>query len=144
MTKEELAVHLKHTGFNCAQSVLCAFQEESGLSEEVLKKAGASFCAGMGGMNGTCGALVAAELLLGLCRYEGKPLLKDAEAIYDRFARKCGATICRTLKGADTGLVLADCDTCVKEAAAIVAEQVIGGSEETEEGNESVFLREHS
>ena len=48
MNKEEYAVTLKHNGYNCAQAVLCAFAEECGLEEELLKKTGAAFCAGMG------------------------------------------------------------------------------------------------
>ena len=38
MKKEDLAISLKHQGYNCCQAILCAFQEETGLSEEALRK----------------------------------------------------------------------------------------------------------
>lgn len=120
--RSERAVILKHNGYNCAQSVLCSFAQESGLDEDTLKKLGASFCAGMGAMNATCGALCAAEMLLGLMKYEGKPILKDAAAIHAEFTSRCGASICRDLKGIDTGTMICSCDDCVRNAAAIVSE----------------------
>ena len=122
--RSERAVILKHSGYNCAQSVLCAFAKESGLDEETLKKLGAAFCAGMGAMNATCGALCAAEMLLGVIRYEGKPVLKDAAAIHAEFTSRCGASICRDLKGTDTGMMICSCDDCVRNAAAIVSESL--------------------
>lgn len=123
--RSERAVILKHSGYNCAQSVLCAFAKESGLDEDILKKLGASFCAGMGAMNATCGALCAAEMLLGLIRYEGKPILKDAAAIHSEFTSRCGASICRDLKGIDTGTMICSCDDCVRNAAAIISETLL-------------------
>jgi hypothetical protein len=122
--RSERAVILKHSGYNCAQSVLCAFAKESRLHEETLKRLGAAFCAGMGAMNATCGALCAAEMLLGLMKYEGKPVLKDAAAIHAEFTSRCGASICRDLKGIDTGTMICSCDDCVRNAAAIVSESL--------------------
>ena len=74
MKKEDLAISLKHQGYNCCQAILCAFQEETGLSEEALKKIGAAFGVGMGNMEASCGALCAAEILLGLKEYQDKPV----------------------------------------------------------------------
>ena len=122
--RSEQAIILKHNGYNCAQSVLCAFAQESGMDEDTLKQLGAAFCAGMGAMNATCGALCAAEMLLGLIRYEGKPVLKDAAAIHAEFTSRCGASVCRDLKGTDTGTMICSCDDCVRNAAAIVSESL--------------------
>lgn len=47
MDKKEKAVGLKHSGYNCAQAVLCVFQEETGLTEEFLKRIGAGFGVGI-------------------------------------------------------------------------------------------------
>ncbi|MCR4611314.1 MAG: C-GCAxxG-C-C family protein, partial [Lachnospiraceae bacterium] len=74
MDKKEYAVQLKHNRHNCAQAVLCAFSEELGVSEEMLRKMGAAFGGGMGCMEGTCGALCGAEMALGLKKYEGRPV----------------------------------------------------------------------
>ena len=124
MKKQELAVQLKHSGCNCCQAVLCAFAEESGLSEAQLKQLGAGFGAGMGGMEATCGALVGAQLLLGLKKYAGRPMMAEAKALHQSFTQKCGASICKDLKGRDTGIVLCACDDCVR-AAAELAEDMI-------------------
>ena len=122
MEKKELAVHLKHSGCNCCQAVLCAFTAESGLPEEALRKLGAGFGVGMGCMEATCGALVGAQLLLGLRQYSGKPILADAKTLHQAFAKKCGASICKDLKGRDTGVVLCECDDCVRNAVELVEE----------------------
>ena len=82
MNKQELAVQLKHTGCNCCQAVLCAFAEESGLSELQLRQIGAGFGAGMGCMEATCGALIGAQILLGLKTYSGKPILSTAKLLH--------------------------------------------------------------
>ena len=118
--KGELAVQLKHNGCNCCQAVLCAFADEVELSEEQLKQLGACFGGGMGCMEGTCGALVAAEILTGLKKYAGRPILGDARALHQAFTEKCGASICKELKGRDTGKVLCECDDCVRNAANLV------------------------
>ena len=124
MDKSTAAVELKHNGCNCAQAVLCAFADEVGLPFDTLKKMGAAFGGGMGCMEGTCGALCAAEILLGLKKYAGRPLGRDAAALHKAFAEKCGASICKDLKGRDTGVVLCPCDDCVGNAAAL-AEQLL-------------------
>ena len=121
LNKGEQAVLLKHNGCNCCQAVLCAFADEVGLSDASLRQLGACFGAGMGGMEGTCGALVAAEMLLGLKKYAGRPLFAEAKALHQAFAGKCGASICKDLKGRDTGKVLCECDDCVRNAAILVA-----------------------
>ena len=117
--KGEIAVALKHDGYNCAQAVLCAFADETGLPEELLKKLGAGFGVGMGCMEATCGALIAAETLMGLQAYRGAPVLKTARALFGAFQEACGATLCKDLKGRDTGVALCECDDCVRRAAAL-------------------------
>ena len=124
MSKSELAVELKHAGCNCCQAVLCAFAEEAALPEETLRRLGAGFGAGMGGMEGTCGALVAAEMLLGLVKYRGAPVMGDARKLHQAFVQACGASLCKDLKGRDTGKPLCSCDDCVRHAAEL-AEKVL-------------------
>ena len=114
MDKKEQAVALKHGGYNCAQAVLCVFREETGLPEEFLKRIGAGFGAGMGCMEATCGALIGAQMLMGLKEYQGKPVLRNARALYQTFTERCGASVCKDLKGRDTGIVLCECDDCVR------------------------------
>ena len=107
MDRKELAVTLKHNGYNCAQAVLCAFADETGLSEDLLKQIGA-------GMEATCGALIGAQIIMGIKKYKISPALKDARELHQAFTEKCGASICKDLKGRDTGKVICECDDCVR------------------------------
>ncbi|MBQ7219551.1 MAG: C_GCAxxG_C_C family protein [Synergistaceae bacterium] len=127
-SRQDKAVELKNrTGdshYNCAQAVACVFAEEAGLSDETLRKLGAGFGLGMGTMEATCGALCGAQMILGMMKYQGKPIRKDAAELYKAFTEKCGGSICRELKGAGTGKVLCSCDDCVRNAVEILEERV--------------------
>ena len=120
MDRKEIAVELKHNGYNCCQAVLCAYKDELNCSEEELKKMGAAFGVGMGCMEATCGALCGAQMILGMKKYEGKPILRDAATIAKDFENVCGATICKDLKGVETGVVKCECDDCVRNAVAVL------------------------
>lgn len=120
--RREKAVDLKHNGHNCCQAVLCAFADVLTLAEDDLNCIGAAYGVGMGCMEATCGALCAAEMILGMKRYEGRPILRDAAALHKAFTEKCGASICKDLKGRDTGVVLCECDDCVRNAVSILEE----------------------
>ena len=120
MSRKEQAVELKHNGYNCCQAVLCAFKDEVDLPEEKLKQIGAAFGGGMGTMEATCGALCGAQMLLGLKNYKGSPIIKDAAEVHREFSKACGASICKQLKGIDTGKVLCACDDCIRNAVEII------------------------
>ena len=122
MDRKDCAVQLKHSGCNCCQAVLCAFAEETGMTEEELIRIGAAFGGGMGCLEATCGALVGAQMLLGIKKYSGRPVARDAAAALRKFKELCGATVCRDLKGVDTGAVLCPCDDCVRNAVKIIEE----------------------
>ena len=126
--KQKLAVELKNrTGdahYNCCQAVACMFANETGVSEDILKRIGAGFGLGMGGMEGTCGALCGAEMILGLTKYKGSPIRNDAKELHRKFSDMCGGSICREIKGVGTGKVLCSCDDCVRNAVAILEEIV--------------------
>lgn len=121
--KREYAVELKHSGYNCCQAVLCSYADELKMPSELLKKMGACYGVGMGCMEATCGALCAAEMILGMKHYKGRPVLKSAAVLHERFRQMCGAAICKELKGRDTGVVLCECDDCVRNALTALAEQ---------------------
>ena len=50
-------------GFNCCQAVACTYCDLFGMDEETAFKACEAFGAGMGGMEGTCGAVSGAVFL---------------------------------------------------------------------------------
>lgn len=127
--RQERAVELKsRTGdahYNCAQAVACVFSEETGVDEDTLKRLGAGFGLGMGFMEATCGALCGAQMVLGLMKYQGRPIRENAAGLYQAFTEKCGASICKEIKGVGTGKVLCSCDDCVRNAVKLIEETVL-------------------
>ena len=116
MSLREKAVELKHNNYNCCQAVACAFADEIGVSEPELKKLCAGFGSGMGTTGATCGALCGAIMVLGMRKYNNKPIHKESAEFFNKFNEKCGATICGDLKGVRTGKILCSCDDCVRNA----------------------------
>ncbi|WP_026664972.1 C-GCAxxG-C-C family protein [Butyrivibrio sp. FC2001] len=125
MTLEERAqkaVELKTSGrYNCAQSVTVALADETGLSEEQLRQISAGFCAGMGNMEATCGALIGAGMIAGL-KTEGQGTLGKTKQIQEEFAKRCGAIKCRDLKAVTDGKPLCPCEECVRNAVLVYGE----------------------
>ncbi len=121
MDRSEQAVEYKRS-MNCCQAVLASFPEVTGFSEDTMKRIGSAFGSGMGGMEGTCGALVGPEMVLSMKLFQGKPLHAKAKEMHEEFGRRAGATICRELKGRDTGVVLCSCNDCVRHAVKIAEE----------------------
>ena len=117
MTIEERAaraVELK-AGCNCAQAVVLSYADKLPFEEETLKKLAAGYGGGMGCMEGTCGALVGAVMVAGM-RTDGQGTGRYAREILLGFRERCGATICKDLKGVETGKVLCPCTECVRNA----------------------------
>ena len=66
-TRKNLAAEKKRCGsHNCAQAILCTYADKVGIDEETARNIANSFGAGMGNMEGTCGALVGAGITLGM------------------------------------------------------------------------------
>lgn len=130
MTKKELAIHLHDQKYNCAQAVACSFADEIGVDKKTLFQACEGLGLGMGGMNGTCGAISGAVMLAGFRNSDGNtdnPATKAStyqlsKTILEKFAEKNQATRCRDLKGVDTGTVLRSCPGCIEDAVEIVQE----------------------
>lgn len=114
--RAEKAVAYKHKDCNCAQAVLLAFADELERPEEELRALGSGFGMGMGCMEATCGALCGASMVMGLCNKSGKPTAAIMRDILHEFQEKAGATICKDLKGIETGRMLCSCDDCVRYA----------------------------
>lgn len=119
------AVAYKHGDCNCAQAVLLAFADELERPEEELRALGSGFGMGMGCTEATCGALCGASMVMGLCNKSGKPTAAIMRDILHEFQEKAGATICKDLKGIETGRMLCSCDDYVRYAVR-AAEQHLG------------------
>jgi len=66
MNSAERAAEYFSRGFSCSQSVLAAYAEQFGLTEELALKVAGGFGGGIGRMAGTCGAVTGAVMVIGL------------------------------------------------------------------------------
>lgn len=122
-TRKEIAAEKKRCGsHNCTQAVLCTYHDFAGMEEETIKNAGNAFAAGMGNMEGTCGAIVGAGIVLGLATQDKAKSVKGMRQIMDKFKQRNGATQCKLLKGVGTGKVLRECPLCVADASEFLEE----------------------
>lgn len=129
-------------GYNCAQAVLCAFEDITGLNKDTASAISSSFGGGIGRMREVCGAVSGAAMVLGLVKGSYSPdnfqAKKDHYALIQEFAAKFkeenGSIICRELlkgtnsvngttpeKRTDTYYKKRPCPLIVRCAADIVA-----------------------
>lgn len=131
-TRVEETIKKHDKGYNCAQAVACTYCDLLGVDEEMMFKMTEALGAGMGGMEGTCGAVSGACVLAGLKASTGnleKPDSKVAsyklsKEILKQFKEQNGSVTCRELKGVGTGKVLRACGDCIKDAATLVEKVV--------------------
>lgn len=119
MTIQERATkgaELKASGLcNCTLSVLKAFEDKLNIDEKTLVLTAAGFAAGMGGLEGTCGAIIGAVIAAGFIT-DGQGTPRISKSIVSKFKEKSGATICRDLKNMINGRPLCECSQCVYNA----------------------------
>ncbi len=85
-THEQRAAELFNSGYNCAQAVLAAFCDETGMSEKEALRIASSFGGGIGGTHeNVCGALSGAIMVMGLQKGYIDP--KDPQAKKEHYAR---------------------------------------------------------
>lgn len=101
------AVELFKSGFNCSQSVVVAFADMYGFTEEQALHMSASFGAGIGRMRMTCGTACGLFMLAGLehCALKGEDrAAKSAnyamvQRLAAEFKKRNGSLICAELLG---------------------------------------------
>lgn len=128
----EEATKRHEKGYNCAQSVACTYCDLVGMDEETMFRATEALGAGMGCMEGTCGAVSAACVLAGMATSTGDlanpnskgASYKQSKEILKLFAERNQSVTCKVLKGVGTGKVLRPCPDCIRDAAEF-AEKVI-------------------
>ena len=111
---------------------LSHFLDKVDIDPETLFKVTEGLGLGMGGMEGTCGAISAAAVLAGLKISTAdleKPnskgtSYKASKACIAAFKEKNSTIVCRELKGVDTGKVLRACPDCIRDAVAIIEENL--------------------
>lgn len=127
----QIADELHRRGFSCSQSVAVACADLVDVPKEFLFRAAEGFGAGMGTMDGVCGALTGGLLIAGLKNSTGNldnprsksATMKISKAMLTTFRDKCGSIICRELKGVDSGKMLCSCPDCIKHGVEVVEEQ---------------------
>ena len=97
------------------------FEDKLPIDDETLMKLTAGYAAGMGCMESTCGALIGAVMVAGILT-DGKGTPRVSKELVQSFEGKCGATICKELKGIGTGKVLCPCPECVRNAVLSLGE----------------------
>ena len=105
MTHAQKAEALFYEGYNCAQSVLIAFGDVTGLDNKTAAMLSSSFGGGLGRMREVCGAVSGAAMVLGIVRGYDDPKDADAKKAHyhlirefaDRFRKVNGSIVCREL-----------------------------------------------
>ena len=127
-TRVQETIKRHDKGYNCAQAVACTYCDWVGVDEKTMFRITEGLGAGMGNMEGTCGAVTGAGVLAGLKNSTGnieKPNSKAktyglSREIMTQFKGQNGSVICKELKGVGTGKVLRACPDCIRDAARIV------------------------
>ena len=107
MTKYEKAVSLFKEGYNCAQAVVGAFEEEIGVEHNLLMSMASSFGGGMGRLREVCGAVTGTFIVLGALFGYDNPTAstekadhyKNIQEFANRFKAENGSYVCRELLG---------------------------------------------
>ena len=122
-SRKHLAAEKKRcNSHNCAQSVVCTYCDLVGLPEQTALDITGAYGTGMGNMEGTCGAIVGAGMILGLATKDRNLSRSRMRQIMEMFQKRNGATQCKLLKGVGTGKPLRDCPDCVADASEFLEE----------------------
>ncbi len=139
------AGELFREGYNCAQSVFCAFADDLGLDFETALKLSSSFGGGMGRLREVCGAVSAMFMISGLKYGYTTPNNDNIKAehytriqkLAEEFKKRNKTIICRELLGLDIQkdspipskrteqyYKVRPCEELVKEAAYIISNHI--------------------
>ncbi|MBP3703950.1 MAG: C_GCAxxG_C_C family protein, partial [Clostridia bacterium] len=112
-------------GYNCAQSVLCAFTDLIGYDEDGLFKLSEAFGGGIGGTGNICGAVSAIVMIAGITKSAGVSVLpvtnkknsyETAAMLMEKFNNMNKSLICSEIKNKG----LRSCDGCIEDAVRIL------------------------
>ena len=144
------AGELFRQGYNCAQSVFCAFADEVGMDFDTALKLSSSFGGGMGRLREVCGAVSAMFMIAGLKYGYTTPNNDTIKAehyeriqkLAEEFKKKNKTIICRELLGLDVKqdspipekrteqyYKSRPCEKLVMEAAEIISNYIISEKE---------------
>lgn len=101
--RKDKASELRRRGYNCAQAVLMAVTDLTGLSDEMAAEVAAGLGGGVGGQGEICGAVSAMAIAVGLIEKKDPKQKGEVYAtvrqLSDEFRkRNDGRIVCRELK----------------------------------------------
>ena len=107
MSHREIAQANFKKGYNCAQSVVMAFCDYTGLTEKESARLASSFGGGLGRMREVCGAVSGMAIVAGILYGYDDPSVLGASAkhyalvqeLAGAFREKNGSIVCRELLG---------------------------------------------
>ncbi|MBP9995753.1 MAG: C_GCAxxG_C_C family protein [Lachnospiraceae bacterium] len=107
MNRIDRAMKIFEEGYNCAQSVVLAYEDVLPLDHEMLSKMSCSFGGGLGRMREVCGCVSGMAMVLGLVEGydgigEGDIKAKHYEKVQEvahAFEKENGSIVCRDLLG---------------------------------------------
>ncbi len=124
-SRKQIAAEKKRCNtHNCTQAIVHTYADVAGIDEELSMHVGGAFAAGMGNMEGTCGALVGAGIILGLVSRDRVKAMKQMRRVMDKFQERNGATQCKHLKGVGALCPLRKCPDCVADAAEFLEQEI--------------------
>lgn len=130
--RQQRAQELHGKGYNCAQSVVCAYCDLVGLDEQTAYKMAEGFGLGMGVMD-MCGALSGAFMLAGVkgsagieapARPRRRPISRPARWRTSS-RRRTAPTSAASSRASPDGNVRRSCPGCIEDACALV-EKMLG------------------
>ncbi len=142
---EKNAINLFNSGNNCAQSALLSFTDFLKIDSDTAKNIASGFGAGMGRLQGTCGAITGAYMVFGLYNVnKSSDSTEKNEKTYQRiqnfdkkFTQINGTTECRLLINCDLNtkegkdefkrknLKKIVCEKCIKDSINLIEELLI-------------------
>jgi C_GCAxxG_C_C family probable redox protein len=132
--KVEKAIELHKAGYNCGQSVFCAFADMFNIDNDIALKMTQPLGSGLGELRELCGAVNAMALVIGLQEGSSNPADKETKKkCYEKtkelsleFQEKNGSIICKQLLGLDKNFVpkikKKPCVEYVKDCAILLEE----------------------
>lgn len=132
MNKKEIACHKFFNGYNCAQSVVCAYAEEFNVNEETAFRLAEGFGSGIPGLSNLCGACAGLIMVTSMRNCDKKDIehpsrpitYKEVNTVVTEFVNRMGSAECKTLlKTKDSTLIegkRVGCLECVKCACDII------------------------
>ena len=139
MKRKEKAVEAYRNGYNCAQSIITAFEDKLKHKKDILIEMATGFGGGMGRLQQTCGAVTGAIMVLSLLNKNNAPdskekLNENIQEFASRFDKEYGSLNCQSLipynlstedgrnKAREEGIFENQCTQYVAKAVELVEE----------------------